>query len=109
MKSYEALRVGYSTDIRRRVTSLMTRKRLLGLLKQSKTGERVIIYGVPLIKGGQDINKFLLLLNRALIQHFISQGHDLINLSGTKLRQHEIIVNGPIPKSFVPSSLYLGK
>lgn len=51
--------------------------------------------------------KSLALAERALIRYFLSEGHDLVNKQGTRLRRHELQSSGTHPKRFFPRNMYL--
>lgn len=106
-KSFEALYVGKSKNIRGRIKGHVNNLRLMRHLEEAKNGRRVLIVGSPIIKPGQKIDKVLTLLEKGLIRHFLSEGHDLVNQQGTRIRRHSIESAGPVPKSFVPSLMYL--
>ncbi len=55
------------------------------------------------------MGKVLATLERALIRHFLSEGHDLLNEKGTRIERDEIKSTGKIPKSFVPSEMFVAK
>ena len=78
-----------------------------GYLEEAKNGKRVVFVGYPAVKPGQKLEKVLTLLERALIRHFLSEGHDLVNQQGTRIRRHSIESSGRVPKAFVPSLMYL--
>ena len=88
--SYEALYVGKANNIRVRVRQQLNNLRLMQHLKHSKNGRRVLLPGEIVTKPGQQLAKTLELAERALIRHFLSEGHELVNVSGTKLRRHEL-------------------
>ena len=106
---YEALYVGKSENMRSRIKGHLNNLSLMKHLKSAKVGKRVIITGRALIQPGQKLGKVLKILERALIRHFLAEGHDLANQHGASIRRHEIFSDGPIKKSFVPSSIYLEK
>jgi len=108
-KSYEALYVGQSMKIRKRVGSHLKSLLLMRYLENAKTGRRFVIVGQALPKRGQKLEKVLATLERAFIRHFLSEGHDLVNQQGTKIRRHEISSEGKVPKSFIPTLMYLEK
>ena len=105
-RSYESLYVGQSTNIRRRIRGHLNNLRLMKHLENAKTGGRVVIASEAVTKPGQQLKKVLLTLERALIRHFLSEGHDLVNRQGVRLRRHEISSEG-VPRSFVPGLMYL--
>ena len=108
-RSYEALYVGQSTDLRKRVRSHLKNLPLMKYLENAKTGRRFVIVGEAVTRPGQQLKKVLVTLERAFIRHFLSEGHDLVNQQGTRIRRHEISSEGKVPKSFVPTLMYLEK
>jgi hypothetical protein len=53
------------------------------------------------------MQKSLLLVERGLIRYFLSEGHDLVNKQGTRLRHHEVSSSGQHPKRFFPRAIFL--
>jgi hypothetical protein len=106
-KSYEALYVGRASNVRRRMRGHLNNLRLMKHLESAKTGRRVVIVGVPVTLPGQQMVKVLAVLEKALIRHFLSAGHDLANQQGARIRRHQIESSGSIPRAFVPSLMYL--
>jgi len=106
---FEALYVGKATSVRGRVKSQLNNLRLMQHLKNAKAGKRILLVGRILLKPGQRVEKSLLLAERALIRYFLSEGHDLVNMQGTRLRRHEIVSSGKHPKRFIPGLIYLEK
>jgi hypothetical protein len=66
-----------------------------------------LLVGEYVTKGGQRVEKCLALSERALIRYFLSEGHDLVNMQGTRIRRHELESTGRHPKRFFPSLMYL--
>jgi len=108
-KNIEALYVGKATNIRSRVKGQFNNLRLMQHLKKSKTGKRVLLYGEVITKPGQKIEKVISLLERVLIRHFLSEGHDLVNKQGVRIRRHEVESDGHQPKKFIPRLMFLEK
>ena len=108
-RNYYALYVGESTagTIRRRIRRHLNNLKLMRHLELAKIGKRVLITGIPLPKGGQNSKKITKILEKTFIRHFISEGHDLVNISGSRIRYHEINSKGRIHKKFIPSSIFL--
>jgi hypothetical protein len=105
--SFEALYVGKSQSLRARIRGHLNNLRLMKHLETAKTGRRFVILGHPITKPGQRLPKVLSVLERALIRHFLSEGHDLVNQQGVRIRRHEIESSGRVPKAFMPSLMYL--
>ncbi len=107
--AFEALYVGKATNIRSRVKGQLNNLRVMQHLKNAKTGRRIVLSGRVVTKPGQRLEKSLLLIERALIRYFLSEGHDLVNRQGTRLRRHEIVSSGKHPKRFIPATMYVEK
>lgn len=105
----EALYVGKANDIRGRVKGQFNNLRLMQHLKKAKAGKRIVLAGRVITKRGQQRKKCLLLLERALIRYFLSEGHDLVNTQGARIRRHEVVSSGKQPRRFIPGVLYLEK
>lgn len=108
-KQFEALYVGKANIIRSRVKTQLNNLRLMQHLDDAKTGRRILLVGKVRAKGGQQVERILPLVERALIRHFLSEGHDLVNKQGTRLPRHEVVSSGKQPRRFVPGVMYLQK
>ena len=53
---------------------------------------------------GQRMQKMPKLLERALIHHYVAEAHDVVDQQGVRTRRHEIVSEGPIPRSMDGSS-----
>jgi len=106
-KSIEALYVGKATNIRGRVKGQFNNLRLMRHLERAKTGKRVLLFGRVITKPGQKMDKVITLLERALIRYFLSEGHDLVNKQGARIRKHEVNSDGNQPKKFIPRLMFL--
>ena len=107
--SFEALYVGKAKTIRRRVRNQLNNSRLMQHVMTARRGKRILLVGRYVSKPGQDETKSLLLLEQALIRHFVSEGDDLVNKHGTRIRQHEITSVRKQLKKFIPATMYLEK
>jgi hypothetical protein len=106
-KSFEALYVGQATNIRGRVRGQFNNLRLMQHLRNAKTGKRIVLAGRFYAKPGQKLKKSMDLAELALIRHFLSEGHDLVNKQGVRLRRHEVESSGAYPKRYFPRTIYL--
>jgi hypothetical protein len=106
---YEALYVGRTKTLRNRINQHTNNLALMDHIKSAKNGARVVVFGIPKTAQGQQMGKVLATLERALIRHFLSEGHDLLNEKGTRIERDEIKSTGKIPKSFVPSEMFVAK
>jgi len=108
-QEFEALYVGKATRLRGRVKGQLNNLRVMQHLKNAKGGKRVVLSGRFVRKPGKPLEKSLLMIERALIRYFLSEGHDLVNKQGTRLRQHAIASTGKHPKKFIPRVMYVEK
>jgi len=104
---FEALYVGKAGNIRSRVKGHLDRVRLMRHLRDAKDGNRIVLAGNIALRPGQKQGKCLLLAEKALIRHFLSEGDDLANKMGTKIQRHELESSGRHPKRFFPKTIYL--
>jgi len=107
---FEALYVGKAENIRGRVKGhLKFNLQLMMHLQNAKNGRRILLVGTLLTGKGQRLAKCMTVAERALIRHFLSEGHDIANVSGTRIRRHEIASFGRYPKRYFPGTIYLEK
>ncbi len=104
--TFEALYVGKAANLQARTKTQLTNLKLMVHLKKAKTGKRVVLTGVFKAKSGQQAARCLPILERALIRHFLSEGHDLVNKQGTRLLRHEITTSG---SSYVPQLIFVDR
>lgn len=105
--AFEALYVGKANRLRGRINQQMNNLRLMQHLKSARQGKRIVLAGQFVARSGQQTAKCLPLLERALIRYFLSEGHDLVNKQGTRIRRHEIASNGSYPKKFFPRLMFV--
>jgi hypothetical protein len=103
----EALYVGKAESIQGRVRGQFKNLPLMLHLQNAKNGKRILLVGRFISKPGQKQAKCLALLERALIRHFLSEAHDLVNIQGAKLRRHEITSLGA--KRAVPEIMFVDR
>lgn len=106
-KQFEALYVGKAGALRWRTKGHVNNLRLMQHMKNAKNGKRVLLAGRFIPKPGQQEDKCLGILERALIRYFLSEGHDLVNKAGTRLRRHEIVTVGS--KREVPALMFVDR
>jgi hypothetical protein len=105
---FEAIYVGKALNIRTRVKGQLNNLRLMRHLHDAKTGARVVVPGRLITKRGQQVERCLPIVERTCIRHFLSDGHHLVNIQGTLLRQHEV-ESVRRPWRFVPPVMYLDR
>lgn len=106
---FEALYVGRADNIRARVWGHRKNLPLMMHLKQARQGKLVVRAGVFKARPGQRPEKCIPIIERALIRHFLSDGHDLVNKAGTQLRRHEISTVGRHPNQFIPKCMFVDR
>ena len=108
-KNYEALYVGQSRRLRSRIRGQLNNLKLMKYIDNAASGKRALIIGQPAKRAGKKNKMLLDTLERAFIRHFLSEGHDLANKQGVRIRRHEISSEGPLNKAFMPRAVYLEK
>jgi hypothetical protein len=106
-QKFEALYVGKANKVRGRVQSQCNNLRLMQHLKNAKSGRRIVLAARFIAKPGQQKANCLSLIERALIRYFLSEGHDLVNKQGVRIRRHEITSAGKHPKRYFPNLIFL--
>lgn len=106
---FEALYVARADNMRARMRTHLNNLRLMRHLLEAKTGRRVLLAGELRTRPGQRAPKCLALAERALIRHFIAEGHDLVNKQGTLIRRHAVVSDGRHPKRMFPRTIFLEK
>ena len=85
------LYIGKTKKLKSRIKQHLTNNvRLLKRIQNSESGSRAVAFGVFNPKPGQQVEKCISLIEKALIRHFISEGHDLLNISGVKITKHTL-------------------
>jgi hypothetical protein len=108
-RNFEALYVGKAGRIRGRVKGQLNNLRLMHHVRDARAGRRILLAGTFVSRPGQQEGRCLPLIERALIRYFLSEGHDLVNKSGTRLRQHSIISSGRHPKRYFARTIFLDR
>jgi hypothetical protein len=106
-KRFEALYVGKANRMRGRIRGQMNSLRLMNHITNAKLGKRIVLTGALRTRGGQNRAKCLKLAERALIRHFLSKGHDLVNIMGRRIRRHELYSSGSHPKRHFDDPIFL--
>jgi hypothetical protein len=93
-RSFEALYVGKAGSLRSRIKVQLNNHKLLTHVWNAKTGRRIVMLGEFKAKRGQIPDTCLRTAEKALIRYFVAEGHDLVNLQGVILRQHDVSSTG---------------
>ena len=90
----EILYIGRTINVRRRLHQHLNSVKLMRDIYEAKTGSRYFIYCQPKTKPGQRLSQVLAILENALIDHAMSQGHDLRQKQGVRPKHHLIEFTG---------------
>ena len=89
------LYIGETLNLRKRLEEHLDNVSIMkGIENASSRGKRLYLFARVQTKRGQNINKVLDVLQRALIEHALSVGHDLLNVQLTKTKLHKIKFEG---------------
>ncbi|GAA4805487.1 GIY-YIG nuclease family protein [Lysobacter hankyongensis] len=103
----EALYVGKSENIRRRIKQQFNNRRLMDAIKDARNGERRLVFAEFAPKKGKMHKNALEITEETFISHYLALGHGLVNIKGTRLRHHEIRSERGELKQFLPISAKL--
>ena len=78
-------------------------------VKNADTGRRNLVFGEFIAKSGQQEEKSLLALERTLIRYYLSLGHRLLNIKGTRIVKSVVSSERPALKHFIPRAIYYEK
>jgi hypothetical protein len=103
--------IGKALNLAARIRQqLNTTKLVRAIERQSLSGAKVLVIGELLSKPGQVTDKCIRLVEKALIEHALAEGHELINQKGTKTPYDEIAFAGNVAaKNFTGPQIYLKK
>lgn len=89
------LYVGKASNLRGRIKQQLNNLRLMKQVQDwNKNGARVLLLGYLKLHGAQDEAKVLNIVERALIEHGLAEGHPLVNVQGTKKPVHTLTFRG---------------
>lgn len=89
------LYIGQAQDLRRRVKQqLEMNVRLMKGLEAAEAGARVLLLGVIQFRPGQQVEKVLEVVESAIIQYALAQGHEILNKQGKHRPSHLIRSQG---------------
>jgi hypothetical protein len=108
-RNFEALYIGQAKNVRQRVRGQLKNLPLMLHLQRAKQGQKMVIAGTFAGRSGQQAGKSISIAEKALIRHFLSEAHDLVNKQGTRLLRHEITSDGNFPRRFIPKLMYVDK
>lgn len=101
--------VGQATRIRGRVKKQLNNAKLMMALLNTPGRKKYLIYAEVIRKPGQNISQVLNIVEKALIEHALAEGHDIVNVQGTKRPRHRVTSTGSrsgrawLPKRLTPA------
>jgi hypothetical protein len=82
----DPLYIGQARNVRTRIIQQFNNVRLMNGVRAAPSGARILLVGKPKLRGRQNVESVLDLVERALIQHALAEGHELLNYQGTHTR-----------------------
>jgi hypothetical protein len=86
--------IGETLSIKSRTKGHLNSVALMGAIKAAPNGERFFIYCTVKAGNKDKAKKLIKVLEKALILHAQSEGHELVNKKGTKLPADEVSFTG---------------
>lgn len=102
--SMEALYVGKANNLRARIKQQLNNLSLMNGIKSAQNGTRRLVYAEFSPRGGQQKSKAIPICEKTLIRYYLAQGHNLLNIQGSKLQFHELDSVRIDLKKFIPAS-----
>lgn len=107
-KTVKPLYIGQTGNLNKRLCQHLDSVSLMKGIKAAPTGTRLFLYCEPLLRRGQKLARVLDVLENALIDHALSEGHELFNVQGTKRPSHSIAFSGNrTSEALVPRTMLL--
>ena len=88
------LYIGETLNLRQRLEQHFNDVPIMKGIENAPSGERLYLFAQVQKKRGQNIERVLGVLQRALIEHALSVGHNLLNIQLTKGKLHKIEFQG---------------
>lgn len=89
------LYVGKALNLKGRIKQQLNNLRLMRQIQDwEKNGARVLLLGYLKVHGSQDVGTALDVIERALIEHGLAEGHPLVNVQGTRTPFHTLSFTG---------------
>jgi hypothetical protein len=106
-RSIVPLYVGQAQRLRKRIEQQFNNVRLMIGLQQSQHGHRIMLVGHVTLRRGQQKTKVLNLVESALIKRALADGHELLNVQGTKTKVNVIKSKGNTSsRQIAPLTMY---
>ena len=88
------LYIGETTNLRKRLEQHFNDVKIMKGIENAPRGQRVFLYAQAKTKQAQKIERVLDILQRALVEHALSGGHNLLNVQLTETKVHMMDFEG---------------
>lgn len=92
--SVSPMYIGQADKLKTRIGQQFNNAKLMMSIKNAAKAKRILLYCEAKIGKGQNRKKVLAILENALIDYVLSEGHELLNKHGTKRPAHKIEFKG---------------
>jgi hypothetical protein len=96
------LYVGKALNLKTRIGQQLVALKLMKGIENAANGSRAVVFGEFVPRPGQNADKCVLLIEKALIRHFLSEGHDLLNKAGTRIATKHSLTSQKVVSRFLP-------
>jgi hypothetical protein len=106
--SVSPIYIGQADKLKTRIEHQFNNVKLMMGVRNAARAIRILIYCEARISKGQNRKKVLAILENALIDHALSEGHELLNKQGTKKPTHKIEFKGNrTSEKIAPRNMYV--
>ena len=85
------LYIGRSKNLYNRIWEHFETTTFMKQIAKSPRGEKVLIMGEYISKPGQSSERAIAIVEKALIEHALTEGYELLNKAGTKTPTHGVL------------------
>ena len=93
-ESVSPMYIGQADNLKKRIEQQFNNVNLMMSIKNAPKAKRILLYCEAKIHKRQNRKQVLAILENALIDHALSEGHVLVNKQGTKRPTHKIEFKG---------------
>jgi excinuclease UvrABC nuclease subunit len=104
-KKLSPLYVGKAGNLRVRMGQQLNALKLMKGIQNAAIGRRAVVFGEFVARPGQKEGKCLLMIEKALIRHFLSEGHDLLNVLGARITTRHVVTSDKVAGYFIPHKI----
>jgi|ERR1700722_9144209 hypothetical protein len=104
-KRLSPLYVGKAGNLKVRMGQQLNALRLMKGIQNAAIGSRAVVFGEFLARPGQKEGKCLLMIEKALIRHFLLEGHELLNVLGARIATRHMVTSSKVTGYFIPNRI----